>query len=206
MPRLLAADEHRGADGEWLADRAGVDQPPSRLVGTAEEDVGRAREPKTSAFGLVDERGGFLGVGREGFLRIDVLASRERLADHGRVHGGRGQVEDDVDRRVADELGDRDGGKAVLLGEGHCLWGVQVGARDELERVERLRVLGVVTADDATPDDTDARRAPHTATSSIAPSASNERRAASSEGPSVSSCSTSSHSTPASTAAGATRS
>ena len=79
---------------------------------------------------------------------------------------------------------------------------LEVGAGDDLERVERGSVRHVRVADDAAPDDADACRRPHTGLPTMSVTASNERRTASSGGPSVSSCSTSSHSTPSPSIAG----
>ncbi len=80
VPGLLAADEHRGADGERLADRALVDRRAPGLVGRAEEDVGRAADAQPEALGLGGERGGLGLVGRERLLGVDVLAGGERRA------------------------------------------------------------------------------------------------------------------------------
>ncbi len=121
---------------------------------------------------------------------------------------GRGsQVEDDVDRRFADELVHGSDLEVVGLGQRLRLRPVEIGARHELEGVEGLRVFRVLTADHTAAEDAHSRRRVHATTSAtIAVRASNERLAASSDGPSVSSCSTSSHSAPAAIAAGATRS
>ena len=79
MPGLLAADEHRRADRQRLADRAVVDRRAPCLVGRAEEDVGRAADAQPEALGLVGQRRGLGRVGRERLLGVDVLAGRERL-------------------------------------------------------------------------------------------------------------------------------
>ena len=135
-----------------------------------------------------------------------MLAGGERLPRDGRMHRGRRQVEDDVDRGIGDELVDRRRLESVLRRELPGGRRVDVRAGRHLEGVERGGVLDVVVADHTAADDPDGRGPVHAASSSISSSATSERRAASSSGPSVSSCSTSSHSTPARTAAGATRS
>ena len=78
VPGLLAADEHRGADRQRVADRALVDRRAPGLVGRAEEDVGRAADAQPAALGLGGQRGGLGLVGRERLLGVDVLARRER--------------------------------------------------------------------------------------------------------------------------------
>ena len=156
---------------------------------------------------LGDELGGVGGFRGQRLLGVDVLARREAGADDGHVRAGWSQIEDDVDRRVADELVHGRDPEVVGLGQRFRLRPIEVGAGDELEGVEGLRARRVLAADHAAADDADTRWRVHAAASAtIAVRASNERRAASSDGPSVSSCSTSSHSAPASTAAGATRS
>ena len=98
MPGLLAADEHRRADRERLADGALVDHAATGLVGRAEEDVGRAADAQPEAIGLAGQRRGLGRVGGQGLLGVDVLADRERLHRDRGVHERRRQVEDDVDR------------------------------------------------------------------------------------------------------------
>ena len=80
---------------------------------------------------------------------------------------------------------------------------VEVGAGDDVERVERRRSCGVGAADHAAADDADARAHP---LARIRRTATSDRSTASKAGPSISSCSTSSHSAPAASAAGITRS
>ena len=60
VPGLLAADEHRGADRERIADRALVDRRAPGLVGRAEEDVRSAADAETEQLGLARERGRLL--------------------------------------------------------------------------------------------------------------------------------------------------
>ena len=139
---------------------------------------------RPAAVGLVDEAGGVGGVRRERLLGVDVLAGRERLADHGRVHGGRRQVEDDVDRRVGDRAPSTEtAGRPCSAASARACAVVEVGAGDELERVERLRVLGVLAADHAAAEHAHARRRLTLRPPASPRSAASERRAASSDGP-----------------------
>ena len=202
VPGVRAADEHRRADGERLADRTLVDQGAARLEGAAQEDVRRAADPQPELVGQSEELEALRHVDRERLLGVDVLAGLERRAGHGAVRSGRRQVEHDVDRGIGQQLLDRGHGQAVRLAELDGLLAHEVGARDELERVERGRMLGVVPADHAAADDADV----HAVSIRIARTASRDRRTAASASPSVWSCSTISHSTPARTAAGRTRS
>ena len=79
---------------------------------------------------------------------------------------------------------------------------VEIGAGDELEGLERTRVLYVCAADDTAAHDPDF----HATSPSMVMTAASERRASSSSEPSGSSCSTMSQSAPARAAAGTMRS
>ena len=208
VPALLPADEHGGAHATVARrsrrHRAARGRPGRHCrerCPVRTRSVARAGPASATRCGRVG------GVRGQRLLGVDVLARGERGADHGRVCGRRRQVEDDVDRRVADEVVHGGDPEVMRLGQRARLRLVDVGAGDELERVESLRVLRVLAADHTTADDADAHGRAHVAsTATIAVRASSDRRAASSAGPSVSSCSTSSHSAPAATAAGATSS
>ena len=109
MPALVAGAEEEGGAADRRADRARVDEPPRLLVGAAEEGVGRAADPEAAGVRRLDDAGG-LGEGdAERLLGMDVLAGRDRLqADRGMGLRHR-QVQDDLDRRIGEEVGDRDG-------------------------------------------------------------------------------------------------
>ena len=199
MPRVGAADEHCGAHRDRFADRALVGQRPGGLEGAAEEDVRRAAEQHAAALGLGGQRRRVGRPRRERLLRVDVLARRECGPRHLDVRRRRGQVQHDPDRRIGDQLVDLEQVEPVVGRERRRERALEVGTRDDLERVERRRVLGVVLRDHPAADD------PHVHTATPLTAAS-DRSTASSAGPSVASCSTRSHSTPASIAAGSTRS
>ena len=129
---------------------------------------------------------------RERLLGVDVLAGRERLPRDRDVRERRREVEDHVDRRIGDQLVHAHDREAAGLAERVRLRAVEIGAGDELEGIERGRVLDVCAADHAAPDDPDV----HATSPSIVITAASERRASSSSEPSVSSCSTISHSAP----------
>src|SRR6266849_5057519 len=122
-----------------------------------------------------------------------MLAGSEGGTRHFGMRRGWSEVEHELDRPVGHQLVQRERNDAVLGGERLGVRVLDVGASGELE-VEGGRVLGVMLANHAATDDPDLHTANRTAAS--------ERSTASSAGPSVSSCSTRSHSTPASTAAG----
>ena len=121
-----------------------------------------------------------------------MLAGSEGGPRHFGVCRGWSEIEHDLDRRVGHQLVQRERSDAMLGGERLGVRVLDVGAGGELE-VEGGRVLGVILADHAATDDPDLHTTARTAAS--------ERSTDASAGPSVSSCSTSSHSTPASTAA-----
>ena len=198
MPRVRSAHQHRGAHRHRLPDRPLVDQRARRLIGPAEKDVRRAAERESAARRLRDQLRRLGRRRRQGLLAVDVLARLERAAGHRDVRPGRRQVQHRVERRICDQLVDRERLQPVIRRERARERRLEVGAGDELERIEGGGVLRVVLGDDSAADDPDL----HT----ISRTAASDRSAASSAGPSVSSCSTSSHSTPASTAAGRTRS
>ena len=107
------AKQTRPADD--AADPAGVDRPPRRLVAGAEEGVGRGAD----AHALGGGRGrqlARLGEGRgERLLGIDVLAGRHRaVADLG-MGQRHGEVDDDRDLGVRQQLVQADRGDADRL-------------------------------------------------------------------------------------------
>ena len=138
----------------------------------------------------------------ERLLGVDVLARRERPACDRDVRERRGEVEDHVDRRVGDQLVHAHDGEAAGLAERARLLAVEIGAGDELEGLERTRVLDVRSADHAAAHDPDV----HAASPSIVTTAAYECCASPSSLPDGSSCSTISHSAPARAAAGTMRS
>src|SRR5262249_8021572 len=114
----------------------------------------------------------------------------------------------DVDAGIGDEVFHRPRLKAVLLGERARERAVEVRAGDDVEAVERGGALDVVERDDAASDDADAGdigRA-HGRDPTILRTQASARAAASHESPSISSCSTMTHSAPAASAAGRIRS
>ena len=89
---------------ERLADRARVEHVAGGLQAAAEEGVRGAAEPDAARGGGVDDR---LRVGeRRGqrLLGVDVLAGRDRGEADLRVADRRREVDDDVDRRVPEQV------------------------------------------------------------------------------------------------------
>ena len=198
MPRLLPACEHRRGDGKGVSDRASIDEAAGLLVRTAEEDVRCAADLEPSSVRRCEEVGGIGRDHRERLLGIDVLALLEREPGHVAVSRRRRQVEDDVDRRARQQLVRLHRGKPVLVGKGGASGLVEVGAGDDLERAEGRGVRRILSADDAAADHPDTRRAVHDGVPASRPCSSTiEVLTASNDGPSTSSCSTISHSTPA---------
>ena len=155
MPAVGPADEQRRGRAERLADRAALDQLPACFVGRAEERVGRAAEAEPALGRESDEAARVVNGRRKRFLRMDVLAVRERRAHHRRVGGRRCQVEDRVDLGICDQVVDRRHAQTVFRAERRRHLLVEVGARDDVEAVERRRPAHVVVRDHAAADDTD---------------------------------------------------
>jgi len=89
-----------------------------------------------------------------------VLACGDRGAGDLDVHGGDGEVHDEVDAGVGqDVLGRAEGGHAVLLGLRLGAVDQQVAHDEHLGVGERREVLQVGVADDSDADDADADRA-----------------------------------------------
>ncbi len=204
MPDLLAAGEHRGRDGERLADRALVEQGAGLLVRAPEEDVGGAREAQPLRLGKLAQLVGFRGGDRQRLLGVHVLARLERSSRHRGVGSRWSEVEDDVDRVRPKQLLDRQRPERELGRDLLAPRRLEVRAGADLERVEGRRVRGIRATDHAAADDPDLCGRPHAGLPTRPVTAAYERRTASSAEPSVSSCSTSSHSTPSSRIAGRT--
>ena len=138
-----------------ISARAAWYAPPRKMSGAQPSRSPRRSASATSSTASAASR-------RERLLGVDVLARRERRARHLRVREGRSQVEHDLDRGSAISSSSVERLQAVVGGERLGERCVEVGAGDQLDRVERRRVLGVVLADHPAADDPDLHAATRT--------------------------------------------
>ena len=180
-----------------VADRALGDQLARRLVRRAEEVSGRAADAQAAAIGLGEELAALRDRRRDRLLGVDVLAGLERGAHHGGVRGGRREVR--ARRRSTDPRSARRPStprRPCTSANASARLCVEVGAGDDVERVERGRALDVRLRDDPAADDADASRSCRVLEHPLHRARTSARRRRAPE-PSGLSCSTTSHSTPA---------
>ena len=197
-PASIVAETPSGRPIEPLSisERASWKAPPRKTSGAQP-----TRRPLR--VGEVEELGRRGRRHRERLLRVHVLARLERGPRHIGVDRGRREVQDDVHVPAGEEIVDRGRREAVRGRERLAPERVTVGARDDLEAVERRRVLGIRVADHAAADDADTGRRRHARTSTSDRRTASDSDTAANASPAVSSCSTISHSTPARSAASA---
>ena len=101
MPALVArAHEERGP-ADRPADQPLVDALARGLVGAAKKRVGRAADAQALGFGGVDKLPRLGDGDAERLLRMDVLAGGDRLEADLDMRLRDGEVENDLDRRIA---------------------------------------------------------------------------------------------------------
>ena len=160
VPGLRTRALHQRERRERRADRAVLDQPPSGLDARAEERVGRRGDTQTLRVRRLEQQLSALAVERERLLAPDVLARLERPESDLHVHLRQGEVDDDLDLVVSEQLVDRAvPGDAEGLGLGPRALLVDVGDESHLDVGEGGEVLQVLRADDAGADDADSDRA-----------------------------------------------
>ncbi len=157
VPRLGAGALHERERGERHADRAALDETTGRLDARAEERVRRRGDAQSRSVGRVEQLASALPVERERLLAPDVLAGRESLERHLDVHFGNGEVDDDLDGVVGEQLGD---GTRARNAEGSrlaaCPLLIDVGDEAHVEVGELREVLEILGADHTGADDADA--------------------------------------------------
>ena len=197
-PASIVAETPSGRPIEPLSisERASWKAPPRKTSGAqpTRRPVRSARS-RSSAAAAADIA--------SGFSEYTCLPDFERGPRHIGVDRGRREVQDDVHVPAGEEIVDRGRREPVRGRERLAPERVTVGARDDLEAVERRRVLGVRVADHAAADDADTGRRRHARTSTSDRRTASDSDTAANASPSVSSCSTISHSTPARSAASA---
>ncbi len=90
-----------------------------------------------------------------------MLARRDGLERDLGVRGGDGEVEDELDLGVGDELVDGEGAQAPLLGDGLRAGLVEIGDGDRAHRVEPFERGQVGAGDRSEADDADPQRLAH---------------------------------------------
>ncbi len=156
MPALVAMAGHEGGGRDRLADPAVVDQFAAGLNPSAQKSVGRAPEEHPLGLGRRQRADAvFAGHGQR-FFAINMLARLDGRQVDLRVGLGDGEVQDDLDGRVAQQFLDRAGpGDAELLGFGPGAAQVEIRAGGDLQDLEGFAVLKVIGADIAAADDAD---------------------------------------------------
>ena len=157
---LRALPLHGGLREQRAADEAVEDRALGGLYAGAEHGVGGAADAQAGLVGLLQQRGGGLAVQAERLLGPHVLARGDRLRGDLGVHGGDGQVHDDLHARVVQHvLRGAGGGDAVLLGLGRGDLGVEIAEDQDLEVGEGGEVRQVLVGDDSGADEADAHGA-----------------------------------------------
>ena len=153
VPPLVTGDEHERRRRHRLADGALVDELAAGLQSAAEERVRRGAEAQASRPSRLDQPLPVLERDGEGLLVVDPLAGiQRRLGDRG-VGIRCGEIENDLDRRVGQQLGDGANGRhAVLRGPLRRPLRHRIGAGDDLELGKESRVLQIAVADIAAAD------------------------------------------------------
>ena len=157
MPALMSRAHEERRAGDRRADRALVDQLAAGLVGAAEKRIGRAADAHALRLRRSDELAALGDGDAERLLRMDVLARGHRLEPDLDMRLGDGEIDDDLDRRVGQEIVDalrrnaefgaaRLGSRRVHVGDG-----AYVEDREDRRRLEIGRT-DIAATDDADPD------------------------------------------------------
>ena len=160
MPVLVArAGKERGStdDGAKLA---AVDDGARLLVAAAEERVGRRADAHAGLVGGGDQLLAFGESHPERLFAVDVLAGGDRPEADFCMGARDGEVDDDVDSGVAEQIVDRFGLDAELGGLLGRDLGPHVGDAADVEDGEVLHGLEILARDIAGADDADAQTLP----------------------------------------------
>ena len=158
MPALVAGAHEEGGAAERNADGAFVDELAAGLMSAAEKGVGRAADPHAAGGCRLDQLARLGDGDAERLLGMDMLAGGDRLQPDLDMRLRDGQVDDDLDGRVGEKIGDAFGGEAELGGArlGDRL--IHVGEGAHLQDGKDARCLEIGRADIAAADDADADR------------------------------------------------
>ena len=104
MPCLVAVADHEARAAHDVTDHTVIDQFAAGLDARAEERVRRAADPEPLFLRQRHDLLAFFERSGEGLFRIDVLARVQRRHRHVVVLVGAGDVQDNVDLRVGEEL------------------------------------------------------------------------------------------------------
>ncbi len=136
MPGFRAAVRHDGAAAGDRPHGAAVDELAASLVSAAQEGVRGAAGPQAFFRGQTQDLPAVLARDRERFFGVDVLPRLQRAQIDLRVGVRRGQVEDDVDFRVAEKRVDGNRLKPELFRRGAG------GIRPACSRISRREGAG----------------------------------------------------------------
>ena len=125
-------------------------------MGAAEKGVGGAAHPHAARLGSVDQLARLGNLDAERLLGVHMLAGRDRLEADLDMGLRDGEVDDDLDAWVGEEIGDASSRQAELGGTGFGDRLVHVGEGTHLEDRESARRLEIGGADIAAADDADA--------------------------------------------------
>ena len=139
-----------------LTDRPLVDQLAGGLPGAAEKSVWSAADPQALFPGQGKHLLAFLPVHGQGFLVIDALARFQGCEAHLSMREVRGQVDDDLDLWVGQQLRDAAClGYAVFCRPRFCGLQARIRTGNDLDAFEQLGILQIDAADRATADQPD---------------------------------------------------
>src|SRR5215212_3381886 len=156
VPVLRAVAQHERRYGDGLAYDPLVHDLAARLEAAAQERVGGAADPQIPLGGQLEHLPPILQANSERLLGVDVLAGLQGRQRDLRMNYGDGQVEGDLDLFVGQQFL-RAAGLRHTVGFrlGFRPLEHEVGTGDDLDVVERGRVLQIDAADLAAPDDSD---------------------------------------------------
>src|SRR5688572_26959987 len=114
MPALVAVAEHEGVRPDRLADSAIIDELPAGLECGAEERVGSAANQYASLLGEGEKLLGFVSGNSERLFVVDALPRFDSCLGNLVVSFRNGQVENDLDVWIGQDLIDATRSDAVL--------------------------------------------------------------------------------------------
>lgn len=104
---------HRHRSADRTADQPRIDRAPRRLVRAAEPGIGRATEHKAARLCERDQVTRLAQPMGQRLFIIEMLARFEHPAPDFMVDQRRGQIHDNIDLRVGEQLVDRHGHPAI---------------------------------------------------------------------------------------------
>ena len=155
MPALVAWAHEVGGARHRLADLSGIDQPPAGLMRATEKGVWRRTNAEPLLGRCIDQLLAVLEANAQWLFAVDMLARRDRVEPHLDVRLGHREIQDDLDRRVGEQVVDADGLQAELFGARLGRSGGRIGEPPDVEDRKALRCLQIGARDDAAAYDTD---------------------------------------------------